>query len=52
MSPQTKHPKRAVGGLIFRSGFRDVQKVAYKPSDFLAQSTEIKNRSQERNRAE
>ena len=38
-SPQTKHPKhpkRAVGGLIFRSGFRDVQKVALQPYDFLA----------------
>ena len=42
----TKHPKRAVGGLIFRSGFRDVHQVALQPCDLLAQSTDRTNHSQ------
>ncbi len=39
-------PKRAAGGLIFRSGFRDVHKAAPQPCDFLAQSTDRTNHSQ------
>ena len=43
---ETKYPKRAVGGLIFRSGFRDVHKVAPWPSDFPAQSADLAPPSQ------